>query len=265
MKVFHSKKQLSPGQKKDILRWKNEGIKQKEIAARLKVAECTICRVLRRNNNNDFSCKRSRSGRKKTLTEGEIKVIQAEVEKNRGISGPKLSEYVKREIKKNISPKTAKRYIKLEGFKAATARRVPFISKINKEKRLSFAQKYILEPIEFWKRIIWTDETKLNLYSSDGKTWVWRRSGEALNENVTTKTIKHNGGGIILWGSVSYGGVGKLVQIEGIMDGLKYVRILQENLGISREKMGLGNDYVLQQDNDPKHKSKIAMENFKKK
>jgi Transposase len=108
-------------------------------------------------------------GKKKDTNGGRDKSDSGRSRKNRRISGPKLSEYVKREIKKNISPKTAKRYIKLEGFKAATARRVPFISKINKETRLSFAQKYILEPIEFWKRIIWTDETKLNQYSSDGK------------------------------------------------------------------------------------------------
>jgi transposase len=45
------------------------------------------------------------------------------------------------------------------------------------------------------------------------------------------------------------------------MDGLSYLRILQENLSEYKEKLGLGNDFMFQQDNDPKHKSKIA-ENF---
>jgi len=66
----------------------------------------------------------------------------------------------------------------------------------------------------------------------------------------------------MLWGCVSYNGVGNLVLIDGVMNGLKYVQILQENLCMSAEKMDLGSDFVFQQDSDPKHKSKIATEFF---
>ena len=62
----------------------------------------------------------------------------------------------------------------------------------------------------------------------------------------------------MLWGCVSYNGVENLVLIDGVMNGSKYVQILQENLCMSAEKMGLGSDFVFQQDNDSKHKSKIA-------
>ena len=49
-------------------------------------------------------------------------------------------------------------------------------------------------------------------------------------------------------------GVGNLVQIDGRT---KYVNILSENLTISAEKMNSGS-FVLQQDNDPKHTSRLA-------
>ena len=40
------------------------------------------------------------------------------------------------------------------------------------------------------------------------------------------------------------------------MDHYMYIDILKKNLRASVEKMGLRNDYLFQQDNDPKHKAK---------
>lgn len=62
-------------------------------------------------------------------------------------------------------------------------------------------------------------------------------------------------------GCFSYSGVGNLVKIDGKMTGESYVRIIDENLKPSAEKMGLS-DFVFQQDNDPKHTSRVAQRYF---
>ena len=59
----------------------------------------------------------------------------------------------------------------------------------------------------------------------------------------------------------SYNGTGKLVFVEGIMYAAQYIYILSENLGESVNMMGL-NDFIFQQDNDPKHTSKLARKYF---
>ena len=48
----------------------------------------------------------------------------------------------------------------------------PFLSIMYRKKCLSFALKYKEWTVEDWKRVIWSDETKINRTASDGRQWV---------------------------------------------------------------------------------------------
>ncbi len=55
-------------------------------------------------------------------------------------------------------------------------------------------------PSQFWNNILWTDETKINLYQSDRKRRVWRRKGTAHDPKHTTSLVKHGGGSVGMYG-----------------------------------------------------------------
>ena len=74
-------------------------------------------------------------------------------------------------------------------------------------------------------------------------------------------TVKHGGGGVMVWACFSYHGVGKLIFIDGIMTADDYVVILSRNLFQSAANMGLV-DFTFQQDNDSKHTAKVSKKNF---
>ncbi|GFT91311.1 transposable element Tcb1 transposase [Trichonephila clavipes] len=57
---------------------------------------------------------------------------------------------------------------------------------------------------------------------------------------------------------MSAGRVGELVFIDGIMDKMVYLEILQNNLQKSVVNVGLGSNFIFQRDNDPKHTTKIV-------
>ena len=62
----------------------------------------------------------------------------------------------------------------------------------------------------------------------------------------------------MVWGCFSGQGVGSLDLIDGIMDKKVFTDILIEELQYSADLMGIGDNFVFQQDNDPKHTSGLA-------
>ncbi|GBL80825.1 Transposable element Tc1 transposase [Araneus ventricosus] len=81
---------------------------------------------------------------------------------------------------------------------------------------------------------------------------VWRRKDEELNPKNLVGTVKYGGGGVLVWGCMSASGLGNLVFIDGIMNHALYLNILKDNLKLSAQNLGIGNNFFYQ-DNDPKY------------
>ena len=129
---------------------------------------------------------------------------------------------------------------------------------------MDFAEKHQYWTVEDWKRVIWPDETKINQFGSDGKKWAWKRPGEQLNEQLVEPTLEHGGGSLMMWGCMSWDGVGYAAKIDGRMDSDLYCSILEDKLLDSIKYFKKKHkDILFQQDNDPKHKSKKATSWFK--
>ena len=88
-------------------------------------------------------------------------------------------------------------------------------------------------------KILWSDETKIELFGLIAKHPVWRKPG-------TIPTMKHGVGSIMLWGCFSAAWTGRLVRIEGKMNGAKYRMILDDNLLQSAQDLRRGAKVHLQ-------------------
>jgi len=157
-----------------------------------------------------------------------------------------------------ISPKTVCRRLHEAEFRNRTARKKPFLTARHMKARLRFAQQHKDKPLEFWRKILWSDESKFNLVSSDGPTKVWRRQGEAYKLSCMRGTVKFGGGNVMVWGCMAYNGIGRLEFIDDRMNAELYCEILDNNLFQSADQLRMPSDFIFQQDNDSKHTARLT-------
>ena len=113
-----------------------------------------------------------------------------------------------------------------------------------------------------WRKVLWSDETKIDVLGLNAKHYVWQKTNTAHHPE---HTMKHGSGSIMLWGCFSSAGTGKPDRVDGKRDGAKYRTILEENLLKSAKDLRLGWKFTFQQDNKPKHTARATMEWFRSK
>ena len=101
-----------------------------------------------------------------------------------------------------------------------------------------------------WDRTVFTDETAFDLFRN--KITRWYKNGEKPIRRLPKSRQK-----VMAWGGISSNGKTPLFCFTEIMDGLFYVNILRTQLLPAGQKL-YGRNWHLQQDNDPKHTSRVA-------
>lgn len=232
----------------------------KKIAEILNMKVSTVGDIVRRYREEGRIEYLKQKGRPKKLSAREEKYIVRKIKCEPRLSAPKLAADVFSTYGKNVHPQTIRRVIQSEGYNGRVARKKPFINERTRKARLNFAKEHIKKHETWWNDVIFLDESKFNLFGSDGKVMVWRKPNEELKPKHLKPTIKHGGGHVMVWGCISSKGTGNLVFIDTIMNKEIYLNILKENLKKSAEKMGILQSFKLYQDNDPKHKAHIVRE-----
>jgi transposase len=254
-------KSLTPAQLNRILTLLDEGNSASHIAEITGRALSTVSRI---HSTHCSSLSKPSGGRPRKLSPSDIHYSIRQITSQKAEHATEVTKTLRAMTGESISVKTVRRALKKAGMRAVVKRKRPLLTKRHRKARMDFALAHKDWTLEDWKRVVWSDETKINRLGSDGRKWVWKKAGEGLSDRLVQGTVKFGGGILMLWGCMLWEGPGFATKIDGRMDADLYVSILEDELQATLEYYGKDvEEVVFQQDNDPKHKSKKATNWFK--
>ncbi len=222
-----------------------------EISKVLEVPKSTCYNIIKNYEKRGTVENKKSPGRPKKFTSrDENKLIQLARKYPKKNSTQLLSE-----LNLDISVSTSlirKKLVKNKLF-ARVAVAKPYLSRINRRKRFQWAKDYYSKPLDFWKNVLFSDETSIELHPNR-KQYVRKPPNAKFHQKYVQPTFKFGGGKRMFWGFISWDGRKKLIPVRKNITTTTYLDLLRDNL---LTEMNLHE--IFQQDNAPAHKSEQTM------
>jgi transposase len=209
------------------------GLGDKQVARQLGISPSTVNKYKKFYN---IIKKEKKGGRPKVLTETKKRLIKRKI-----LDGTyKTAADVRISLEQegyNISLSSIKRHLNAMGFESRIKKKKPLITKKNKAIRLKWAKEHKSWTVNDWKKVIFSDETKINIFGSDGVKYCWVKPGDPLLPHHLNLTVKHGGGSLLMWACISYKGVGCAYHIKETMNAQLYCNIIKNELKTSLKNL----------------------------
>lgn len=255
------RRQLDLETRAQIIALHNTQLSNRAIARQLRISEYCVRQTIKRKVETGHLQDRKRSGRPRATSKAEDRYIKMVSLRNRRLTAPAIAADFNMRHENVISVPTVKRRLAEAGLKGRIAAKKPRLTAIHKRKRLQWARTHQHWTVDQWKKVLWSDESKFEVFGTKRRVFVRRRPGERMKDQNVVQTLKHGGGNIMVWGCFGGGHIGSLIKIDSTMTKEVYLQILKDH-GVPTGTQLIGERFVYQQDNDPKHTAKIVKAYF---
>ena len=247
-------KPISKDKVNDISSLLSNGLSVRAISQRLQVSKSKVGRIRKSMKVSPTPAKR---GRPAKLTPSDKRFCIHQITTGKIQSATAVARNLMAEFNIVASANTVRRTLREAGLGAIEKIRKPMLSQSSIKKRLEFAKRHQHWTVSDWHRVIWSDESKVNRFNSDGRQWAWIRDNAELTERHIKPTVKHGGGSVMVWACITPKGPGFLCKIDGNMDQTLYKEIIDGELQQTIDWYQLDEARtIFQHDNDPKHTAK---------
>jgi hypothetical protein len=158
----------------------------------------------------------------------------------------------------NVTTETVRLALKERGIKLHSAAKKPNISPKNIQQRKDWCRNVSEWPDEEWRKVIWSDESSVELGLSSRKAKVWRTVGERYKADCLKRNQRSGRISVMFWGCFWQNELGPLVALpEGKINSSRYCEVLEEHLFpfYTVVKETLGEEPWFMDDNSKVHNS----------
>ena len=167
-------KELSEDLKNKIVKKHEQCQGYKSISKDLEVPVSTVRRVIKKFKEHGTVANLPRSGRKRKIDDRFQRKIVQMVGKNPRLTSKQVQAALQSEGT-TLSTRTIRRRLNEKGLYGRRPRKTPFLTQRHKKARLEFAKTYLRKPKTFWKNVLWSDETKVELFGKGHQHRVFRK------------------------------------------------------------------------------------------
>ena len=150
-----------------IIKLSERGLSYRKIGQETGTPFSTVQTIIRRYKNEHRVEDKPKSGRPKLFTDRDERLILRRVRDNPQISAVEVSS----NMRVNAHPESVRRVLKRANYNGRVARNKPYVSNTNRKKRIVFAKNHVHESFDFWENVIFTDESKFQVFGSDGRIY----------------------------------------------------------------------------------------------
>ncbi len=173
MRIMRSK-ELPEELRDRIVARHRSGQGYKKISYALKVPKSTVASIILKWKTFGTTRTLPRAGRPAKLSYRGRRALVREVKKNPKITVAELQRCI-REMGESCRKSTITAALHQSGLYGRVARRKPLLSARHMKARMEFAKKHLKDSKMVTNKILWSDETKIELFGLNSKRYVWRK------------------------------------------------------------------------------------------
>ena len=252
--------QLSEEKQVAIITLRNEGQSNQKIAETSNVSPRAVAKTIKGFNETGSHEDRSRKVRQRVTSADEKEFIWVTSLRNPKLTAAQIRDQMnttQSPSSRHISTTTVRRRLRESGLHGQIVARKPLLRRGNKHERCVWVKKHKEWTLDQWKSVLWSDESKFEIFGSNRRVIVPCRKGEQMDFACLVPIVKHGVYGVMVWGCFAGDTVWDLFKIEGILNQHGYHSSLQRH-AIPSGLHVVGPSFIFQQNNDPKHTSRLC-------
>ncbi len=172
-------KELSVDLREKIVEKHGQSQGYKSISRDLNVPVSTVRNIIKRFTAHATVANLPGRGRKSKINEKLQRSIVRMVDKEPRLTTKQIQADLQTQGT-TVSARTIHRHLNEKGRYGRRPRRTPLLTQRHKKARLEFAKTYVTKPQSFWENVLWTDETKVELFGKGHHGTVYRKRNEAF-------------------------------------------------------------------------------------
>lgn len=185
---------LTPEQVARIVALIEDGRSQTYIATVMGINQSSVSRAVGRYRETGSYRRRPIPGRPSCTTPADNRYLRLQALRRRHVTARQLQNDLARARNTRVSTQTIRNRLRQIGIRPRAAVTAPRLTREHRVARLRFAREHVNWHINDWANLLFTDESRFCLYSSNRRIPVYRREGESYFQCNVRPAANFGGG-----------------------------------------------------------------------